>query len=469
MGNSINSQEETQDSVPIKSLYNAIWRWHFYAGLYVIPFVLMLSITGLLQLYIGVIDGRDGEYISVTPANQIQAYSSQAQAAVQAIPDGQLVEWIGQTNATGVSVFRVKADGIQHMVGVNPYTSEVVDTWIRRDGWYDLLKEVHGTLLIGDTGDILIEIAAGFGIVLILSGLYLWWPQNKAEYRNAFVPNFSDKGRPFWKSLHMMVGFYGSIFTLLFLISGMAWTGIWGEKITQAWSTFPAEKWDNVPLSDDIHASMNHGAVKDVPWGLEQTPMPASGSDAGTLGLKQGEEINFDNIITFAREIGYKGRFHVNFPSKKAGVWTIAQDSMSNDSKDPMSDRTVHIDQYTGKILADIKFEDYSIGAKSMAISIALHEGDLGLWNIILNTVYCLSLIFLAISGIIMWWIRRPAKSSNLSAPPAMAHQPLKKGVLVLIIITSMLFPLVGLSLITVLLFDIVIIQRIPSLARAIS
>ena len=27
------------------------WRWHFYAGLYVIPFMLMLSLTGLVMLF----------------------------------------------------------------------------------------------------------------------------------------------------------------------------------------------------------------------------------------------------------------------------------------------------------------------------------------------------------------------------------------------------------------------------------
>jgi hypothetical protein len=36
----------------------------------------------------------------------------------------------------------------------------------------------------------------------------------------------------------------------------------------QAWNTFPAEKWDAVPLSDATHAEMNHGAAKEVPWTL---------------------------------------------------------------------------------------------------------------------------------------------------------------------------------------------------------
>src|SRR3954462_1300887 len=33
------------------SLYRAIWRWHFFAGLLVIPFMLNLAVTGSLYLF----------------------------------------------------------------------------------------------------------------------------------------------------------------------------------------------------------------------------------------------------------------------------------------------------------------------------------------------------------------------------------------------------------------------------------
>ena len=76
-----------------------------------------------------------------------------------------------------------------------------------------------------------------------------------------------------------------SVVLLVFLVSGLSWAGIWGGKMVQAWSTFPAEKWDAVPLSDKTHADMNHAATKEVPWGLEQTPLPESGSTAGASGV----------------------------------------------------------------------------------------------------------------------------------------------------------------------------------------
>src|SRR5690606_19391630 len=101
-------------------------------------------------------------------------------------------------------------------------------------------------------------------------------------------PDLRLRGRGLWKELHATAGAVVGILLLFFLVSGLSWTGIWGERFIQAWSTFPAEKWDNVPLSDDTHAKMNHGALKEVPWALEQTKLPESGSQAGAAGLPEG-------------------------------------------------------------------------------------------------------------------------------------------------------------------------------------
>ena len=38
-------------SQPKVSFYNLAWRWHFYAGLFVAPFMVMLALTGTLYLF----------------------------------------------------------------------------------------------------------------------------------------------------------------------------------------------------------------------------------------------------------------------------------------------------------------------------------------------------------------------------------------------------------------------------------
>ncbi len=445
-------------------LYFAAWRWHFYAGLAVIPFLMVLALTGMMMLWISWIEGRDGERTPVVAQEPSLAISAQAKSAVAAIPDGQLKTYVAPRFADVAALFRVDANGEATMVAVDPFTSEVIETFPRRSGWYDFFDNIHSDLMLGVTGDRMLETAASLALVLVATGLYMWWPRNTG-WRQTLIPVFS-RGRPMWKSLHGIVGIWVSVVLVFFLISGLAWTGIWGEKMVQAWSQFPAAKWDNVPLSDHTHASLNHDR-KEVPWALEQTPLPLSGSQAGTPGTSTTPVI--DQLDTLARKIGFEGRYQLAVPTSETAVWTISRDSMNTDSTDPMSDRTVHVDQYTGNILADVTYAEYSWFGKAMAVGIALHMGTLGLWSVLANTVVCLAVMFLCVSSVVLWWKRRPAGVSRLSAPPFPKELPLWQGAALVGLGVSMAFPMAGLALLTVLALDILILSRLPGLRRALT
>ncbi|MEM8959552.1 MAG: PepSY domain-containing protein [Pseudomonadota bacterium] len=458
---------DTQVSPLDRKLYFAAWRWHFYAGLFVLPFFAILAITGLAMLWIAWIDGRDGERTAVTPLEAPLSVSAQAEAAQAAVPGSTLVQYVAPRAPDLAAIFRVDLDDAATMVVVDPYTAEVLESFPRRSGWYDFADNVHGSLLLGTTGDRLLEIAASLGMVLIATGLYMWWPRGERGWRAALIPSFGP-GRAAWRSLHGVLGLWISLFLVFFLISGLAWAGIWGGKIMQAWSQFPAEKWDNVPLSDTTHASMNHGP-KEVPWALEQTPMPASGSEAGTPGLAPGTPVTLDSMDALAREIGFDARYQMNLPEGESGVWTFSRDSMSTDSPDPTSDRTVHVDRYTGKILADVRYADYSLFGKAMAVGIALHMGTLGLWSVLANTVFCLVVLFLCVSGVVMWLKRRPDGAGRLAAPPMPRDMPLWQGAMLVGLAVSLAFPMAGIAILTVLVLDYLVLSRVPALRRALN
>lgn len=447
--------------------YFTAWRWHFYAGLYVIPFLIMLATTGLIMLWIAALSGLNGERGAVVP-NGTPLATSALQASILAdFPGAIVAQYIAPLAADRVALFKLNTGEDDVAVVMNPYTGEVLDSFPWGAGWYEFATDIHGTLLIGTTGDRLIEIAASLAVVIVVTGLYLHWPRNGTPWSSVLVPRIAARGRAFWKSVHSTVGFYMSLIMLVFLISGLSWSGIWGEVFVQAWSTFPAEKWDAVPLSDDTHKDMNHGATKEVPWPLEQTPLPTSGSQMGKTAITG--VVTLDSIATFAQSLGFNGRFQVNLPADATGVWTISHDSMSNDGTDPWGDRTLHIDQYTGRVLADVGYANYSVYAKMMAVGVAFHEGDLGLWNLILNTVFCAAMIFLPISGLIMWWKRRPEGAARLAAPPRPVDVPLWKGAVVLMVAIGAAFPLAGATLLAVMALDWLIIRRIPALKRAVS
>ena len=442
----------------------AVWRWHFYAGLYVIPFLLMLAVTGLIMLWIAVLTGIGDEKLTIPRGEHLLEVSALTAAAEAAVPGSTATQYVAPMSPDHIATVAVLAGEATTGVTLNPYTGEVLNQFPWRAGWYDFLTDIHGSLLIGDVGDWMIEAAASLGLLLLVSGIFLHWPRE--GWGKALTVQTAAKGRAFWKSLHGALGLWISVLLVVFLISGLSWTGLWGTKFVQAWSTFPAEKWDAVPLSDATHASMNHGAAKEVPWALEQTPMPESGSLAGKQAI--AGSVTVDSVAAFADGLGFAYRFQMNLPANDAGVFTISHDSMSNDGPDPAADRTLHIDQYTGNVLADVRYADYSPYAKLMAWGVAFHEGDLGLWNIALNTGFCLSVVLMALSGLVLWWKRRPA-GARLGAPPRPSHIPYAKGALLVTLALSLAFPMLGLTLLAVIVLDLVVLSALPPLKRLVS
>lgn len=447
--------------------YLIAWRWHFYAGLYVAPFLCILAVTGLTMLWVSWGFGVNAERMAVAPQGEKLALGSLQAAAEAAVPGGQPTRYVEPLASDRVALFALNAGAAQNGVALNPYTGDVMQISSWRDSWYDLANRIHGTLLLGSFGDTLIEIAASLTVVMIVTGLYLHWPRSGTAWRDALLPRLSARGRTLWKSIHGFIGIWISMVLVLFLISGLSWAGVWGGQIVQPWSTFPAEKM-RAPLSDATHASMNHGAAKEVPWGLEQTPMPSSGSLAGAAAIPPGE-VTIDSVAAFARKLDFPGRFQISFPADETGVWTISHNSMGSDGPDPTADRTIHIDRYSGNVLADIRYSDYSAYAKAMAWGIAFHEGEMGLWNLVLNTVFCLSVLGLSLSGLIMWWKRRPDAAGRLVAPPRPSDLPLWKGAALLVVALGFMFPLAGAAILAVLLLDVTLLRMMPGVKRALS
>lgn len=461
---------DAQSRLLSRAFYLAAWRWHFYAGLFVIPFLMMLAVTGLVILWFTTIAPEYGDRLSLSPKPEAMRLTTLEEAVHAAYPVGTITRYIAPRSADTPALVMLTTEADEaRVLAVNPYDGTILQDRPQAGTWNEFATNIHGKLLWGEDGgpgDLLIETAAGFGVVLLATGLFLWWPRKGESLRAALTPSLSQKGRPFWKSLHVTLGFWIALVLFFFLISGLAWTSVWGAKLVQAWNTFPAEKWENVPLSDQNHTSLNAGGLKEVPWALEETLLPKSGSDAGLSGLPEGLPVNLETINALGRALGFKGRYQIAYPADTSGVWTLSQDTQSYDGGSPTADRTVHVDQYSGKILADIRFRDYSLGGKSMAVGISLHEGQLGWWNIALNGLFCAGVLTLCVSGIVMWWMRRPKGTWRLGAPVAPPNLPYWKGAVFVMLALSLAFPLTGITLLGVLGLDLLVTRLFPGLRQ---
>ncbi len=450
----------------VNPFYFAAWRWHFYAGLFVIPFLVMLALTGAVMMIYSGVSNELGQAPDVVASGPALPVSAQARAAAAAVPGGMLTTYIAPESATRPAFFELSKDGASIAVSVDPYKGTVLGATDEAKTVRALAEKIHGTLLIGDAGDRLIEAAASLTILLIATGLYLWWPR-RGGLAAAFVPKLTTRGRGFWKELHKTTGIWIAAFLMIFMLSGLAWTGIWGDTFVKPWSSFPAEKWDNVPLSDLTHASLNHSPLHEVPWGLELTRLPASGSSAGTPAVPQ--PVVLDTVAQWAAANGFVGQYKLALPMSETGVYSVSIDARNGDGFTPSDDRFVHIDQYTGNILADIRYADYKPVAKLMAWGIGLHKGMAGTWNFVFNLVYIALVLLLCASGIVMWWKRRPAGAFRLAAPPMPRDLPLWRGAILVGLVIALAFPMAGIALVCVLAADLLVITRVPALKRAFS
>lgn len=277
-----------------------------------------------------------------------------------------------------------------------------------------------------------------------------------------FRPKVRGRRRLGWRDLHAAVGIWSSGILAFFLLSGLAWTLIWGGRLVQGFNSLPPAQMES-PGAALTHESLNHGPLRQVPWVLELTRMPSSGTLHGLDGIPEGMPVSLNTVVAFARDNGFTG-YRVNFPRDSLGVWTVAAATMSKDVADPRRDRTLHLDQYTGRVLADYPFAEYPWMGKAMAAGISLHQGNLGPVNQVANVLFCLAVIALCVSGVVMWWMRRPAGVRRLVPPPMPKDVRTWRRAAVLMLVISLAFPLVALTLAVVALLDVGVISRVPAL-----
>lgn len=459
-----------------RRFYLAAWRWHFYAGLFVVPFVFTLAASGLAMLVSEPLDRHlQSNLLEVTPRGTALPSSEQAAAVAAAYPESDLATFrvaAAHNESTRIDVAPKHAhtDHAAHgespniTVLVDPYTAAVLGELDADRTLYAWAKALHGTLLAGTFGDYLIEIVAGFGVLLIASGLYLWWPRDGKTLRQALLPAVAAAGPRRWRNLHGAIGAWAAPFLLFFFLSGLAWTPFWGGEFVQVWSSLPGEQFD-APLSEATHEDLNHGAHHEVPWAVEQTPLPASGSRRGTPGIATSGAVTLDDVVGYARSAGFAGAaFRVHWPRGEGGVWTVATSTIAGDTQQLDGDRIVHLDALTGNVLGEARFADYSPMGKFMAAGVPLHQGDTGVLNLAVNVVFCFCVLTMIGAAVAAWWARRPVGARRLVPPPSPRNERTWRVAVAIMLLLSLAFPLVAATIAVVLAADFLVLSRVPAL-----
>jgi uncharacterized iron-regulated membrane protein len=425
------------------SLYRAVWRWHFYAGLLVLPFLITLAITGALYLFKDEIDGlvhADLKHVELRDALPRVMPSAMVAAAVAAHP-GTAVKFTDPPTPTSSAEVTVKTtSGETLAVYVNPFGGQVLGTLPDRGTVMWTIRNLHSLKYFGTVTRAFIEIAAGWSILLVGTGIYLWWPRRQA---GGVVSVRGTPGkRVFWRDTHAVTGIFVGFFIVFLAITGMPWSNVWGGKVNE-WANgrnfgYPAGVRVAVPMSGE---HLNH--VSPTTWSLEHARVPESdGHD------HDGKPIGLDKAIGIFDGMGLHRGYTVAIPTSSKGVYSasVYPDNLSQQ-------RVVHLDQYSGKPLIDMSYADYGPLGKWLEFGINVHMGQqFGLANQLVLLLVCLATIVLAVSSAVMWWKRRP--SGSLGVPPSPADRRVFRGLIAILVIGGIIFPLVGVSLLIMLLLD---------------
>ncbi|MEI8361782.1 MAG: PepSY-associated TM helix domain-containing protein [Betaproteobacteria bacterium] len=159
--------------------HNTIWRWHFYAGLFCIPFIFVLSISGAIYLFKPQVEAvLDQPYDQLIITGKRATVEAQVSAALAAVPGAALNAYVlPETQHSAVRVLVGQRKDLTR-VYVHPETLQILRLEHEDDKLMKVVHRLHGELLIGDIGSNLVELAASWAIVMIITGLYLWWPSN---------------------------------------------------------------------------------------------------------------------------------------------------------------------------------------------------------------------------------------------------------------------------------------------------
>jgi uncharacterized iron-regulated membrane protein len=438
--------------------YLAVWRWHFYAGLFCVPFILWLSVTGGIYLFKPQIESLlyapyRGVVVEsgplLTPARIVKAGTA-------AVPGSVLHKYVLPEDPADAVQLLVGAGELETRVWVHPQSGEVLHKVAEEDRLMRVVFRLHGELLAGKWGSALVEIAACWTIVMILTGLFLWWPRGGAGLAGVVWPRLRRGKRVFWRDIHAVTGLWVSIGAVFLIASGLPWATNWGAYLREvrAVTGTSALKQD---WSSGSEADAAARAQLDT--GARAMLDEHAGHHGMTMVHEKPTDRALNHVIPQAAELGLAGPVEISPPTAPNGYW-LAQSQAANRPERGEAE----LDD-SGALIGRQTFDQRHWIDRVVGYGVAVHEGAwLGLANQLLNLAILLGLVTLALSSVVLWWRRRPV--GKLGAPPASAPLRHSWALVGATVGLALLMPLFGLTLALVAFAERVLPRVAPGAAN---
>lgn len=469
--------DDTPKPSPRRTLQPLAMRLHFYAGLFVAPFILIAAVTGALYAISPTLEAITSKDLLRVPVGQSEApLAEQVRSGVAVHPDLTLVA-VAPAPTAGDTTRVLFADPAlgeseRRAVFVNPYTAEPVGEEVvyGSSGALPLrtwISQLHRHLHLGEPGRLYSELAASWLWVIALAGLVLWVRRVRARRARSsaawlLAPDTAQRGRNRLLTWHGALGTWVLPMALILAATGMTWSTYAGAGIEElrtqlSWTT-PAVS-STLPGAEPAHA---HGGDHH-----DAGHAPAPEVDPAT---RIGE---LDAVLAAARAAGVTQPAEIGVPSAAGQAFTVKERRIPG----TYSADAVTVDGATGQVTDRLPYAEWPLMAKFANWGIQFHMGLMfGLLNQLLLLATALGLIAVILLGYRMWWRRRPARAAGpvlggraprrgaLRAAPL----PLALGVAAAALLVGWFAPVFGLSLLGFLAVDVLIgrFRRTPAGTR---
>ena len=435
--------------------YRTVWRWHFYAGVFCIPFVIWLAITGSIYLFKPQIDAWiDRPYDRLDLSGPLKTPAAEAEAALAAVP-GSTLHYYELPKSPHAATRVIVGRGTEEFrVYIHPRTLAILHVVNEDRRFTRLIFHLHGELLAGDIGSMIVELASSWAIVLIVTGLYLWWPRQAERIAGIFYPRLKKGKRIFWRDLHAVTGMWISLSALFLLLTGLQWATVWGGMFKEIrtisartafrpdWSTGRASE-----IADRVAMNQNSMPGMDMP-GKANIERPQTTKDA---------YLPLNRVVSTVTSLGLAYPVMISPPTQVGGSW-----SAKSDNQNRLLRTHLTLDARSGALLTRQDFQQQSWLDRMLALSVSIHEGQLfGIANQLLGLLTCIGLVLLCFSAVVLWWRRRAV--GVLGAPVRSKKHRFSWALAALSVAFGLYLPMLGASLVVVLLVERFILGKIPS------
>jgi uncharacterized iron-regulated membrane protein len=211
------------------ALKKLIRKLHLWLGLSSGIVVFIVAITGCIYAFQIEIQHFTEPYRFVSPENRPTLLPSEVAAIANKANPGKLtteVLYSGKDRAYE-AVFWEHEKHFD-IVFINPYSGEVLKVKDMKHSLFPWILEGHEFLWLPESiGKPIVASATLIFVLMLITGLVLWWPRNKAGRRQRFSIKWNARWRRKNYDLHNVMGFYILLLGLTFALTGLTWGFDW--------------------------------------------------------------------------------------------------------------------------------------------------------------------------------------------------------------------------------------------------